>query len=59
LCAVGTMLGSARCHNQFRKFEKMGRAELGGPSPPGKYPELDMGEMLWGLPFISAIARPR
>src|ERR1700719_857790 len=37
----------------------MGRAEFGGPSPPGKYPEPDLGEMLWGLALISAIARPR
>jgi exodeoxyribonuclease V alpha subunit len=34
-------------------------SELGGPAPPGKYPEPDLGEMLWGLPLISAIARPR
>jgi hypothetical protein len=37
----------------------MGRAERGGVAPPGKYPEPDWGEMLWGLPLISAIARPR
>jgi hypothetical protein len=30
-----------------------------GPSPPGKYPEPDLGEMLWGLALISAIVRPR
>jgi hypothetical protein len=32
-----------------RRFEKMGRAER-GVAPPGKYPEPDLGEMLWGLP---------